>query len=126
MVEVEAADDPTPRIARDIVLEDAPDNCCFRFVHDQVRRYGAGAGHPAIAIRGFPEDYFATAGTPEFATPLTFGDLRALILSDYASDLGQQPGLRIIIERRRIAKQRTHAVQLELLEHNHLIAIHVG
>ena len=89
LVEVEPANDLTCRIACNVVLEDAPDHRRFGFVRNQVRGLGTSAGHPAIAVGGFPEDYFATAGTPEFAAPITLGDLRALIFRDYALDLGQ-------------------------------------
>jgi len=125
LVEVEPADDLVRRIACDVVLEDAPDHRRFGLVHNQVRRDGAGTGHAAIAVGGFPEDYFATAGTPEFAAPITLGDFSGLVYSAITR-LGSVTGLADHHRASAHRKQHMHAMPFELVEHDHLICIHAG
>src|SRR5213078_1547404 len=93
-----------------VVGEDASHDGGFGFEDHQAGRAGAVAGQPVVAVRGLPGDDLAGPGTEQLAAPVPFGDLRAFVLGDDALDLGEQPGLRVVVEGWRVGEAHRHAV----------------
>jgi hypothetical protein len=112
--------------AAGVVGEDAPHGGGFGFEDHQPGRAGRVAGYPVVAVRRFPGDDLAGPGTEQLAAPVPFGNLRAFVLGNDALHLGEQPGLRVVIERWRVGEPHGHAVAGQFVEHDDLVGVDAG
>ena len=126
-VRVEAASDLPRRVpAGHVVVEDAPHPGRFGLVDLQARRPVLAAGQSPIAVGRLPRDHFAGPGPPQFPPPVALRDLGPLVFGDDTLDLGQQPGLGIVVEGEGIGEQDRHAVAGQFVQHDHLVGVDPG
>jgi hypothetical protein len=82
----------------DVVVEDPPHDGGLGFEHLQPRRAVRVAGSAAVAVGDAPGQHFPVAGAKQLPAPVPFGDLGPLVLGDHALDLGEQAGLRVVVQ----------------------------
>ncbi len=112
--------------AGNVVLEDTTHDNRLGFEDLEVSRNLCGALHPPVAIRRLPRDDLTATRSPQLAAAVALGDLRLLVLGDHSLDLGQEPGLRIVVERWRIGEKHPHVKTFKLVEHKHLVGVCAG
>ena len=109
-----------------VVGEDAPHDGGFGFEDHESGRAGRVAGQPLVAVRGLPGDDLTGPGAEQLAAPVPFGDLRSFVFGDDALDLGEQPRLRVVIDRWRVGEPHRHAVAGQFVEHDDLVGVNPG
>ena len=107
-------------------MEDPADDVGLRFVDFQPGRSGAVAGQPAVAVGHPPGDDFPGAGAEQLAAAVAFGDLGPLVFGDHALHLGEQLGLRVVVDRGRVGERDLHAVPGQFVEHDDLVGVDAG
>ena len=110
----------------DTVGEDAADHRGFRFEDFQPGRASRVAGEPAVAVGNAPGQHLTGAGAEQFAAPIPLGDLRAFVFGDDPLDLGEELGLRVVIEGGGVGEAHVDAVPGQFVEHDHLVGVHAG
>ncbi len=126
-VGVEATADLADRVpAGHIIVENTAHNNGFWFEDLKVCRFPFASRHPPITIRGLPGDHLAAAGPPQFASAVTLGHLGLFVLGDNALYLGEEPGLGVVVEGRRVAEHHPHTEAGDLVEHEHLVDVGAG
>ena len=78
------------------VVEDPPHDGGLGFEDHQPGRAVRVAGVAPVAVGGAPGQHLPVAGAEQLPAPVSFGDLRPLVLGDHALDLGEQLGLRVV------------------------------
>ena len=119
-------DGPDGVPAGHVVVEDAPDHGRFRFVDDEVGRPLLGAGEAAVAVGDLPGQHLTGPGPPQLGPPMAFGDLGSLILGDDALHLGEEAGLRVVVDGGGVGETDCHPVPGELVEDHHLVGVVAG
>jgi len=112
--------------ASGVVGEDAPHDGGFGFEDHQSGRAGRVARQSLVAVRSLPGDDLAGPGAKQLAAPVPFSDLRAFVFGDDALDLGEQPGLRVVIDGWGVGEPHRHAVAGEFVEHDDLVGVDAG
>ena len=93
----------------------------------QVRRDVWAAGDAPVAVGRLPGDHLAGAGAEQLAPPVPFADLGPLVLGDHALDLGEQPGLRVVlVQAGGIGEPHAHPEAGQLVEDEHLVGVGPG
>ena len=108
------------------VVEDPADDGGLGFEHHQPSRAVCVAGVAAVAVGGAPGQHLPGAGAEQLPAPVPLGDLRPLVLGDHALDLGEQLGLRVVIERWGVGEPHADPVAGQLVEHDHLVGVDAG
>ena len=121
------ADDLAQRVpAVDGVVEDPPDDRGLGFEHLQPGRAVRVAGLAAVAVGGAPGQHLPGAGAEQLPAPVPLGDLRPLVLGDHALDLGEQLGLRVVVDRWGVGEPHADPVAGQLVEHDDLVGVDAG
>jgi hypothetical protein len=121
------ADDLSQRVpAVDVVVEDPPHDGGLGFEHLEPSRVVRVAGLTAVAVGGAPGQHLPGPGAEQLPAPIPFGDLRPLVLGDHPLDLGEQLGLRVVIQRRGVGEPHPDPVAGQLVEHDDLVGVDAG
>jgi len=109
-----------------VVIEDATDHGGLGFEDLKVRRPMRTLGHPPVAVGRLPGDDLAGPGSIQLAPSVALGDLRSFVLGDHTLDLGEQPGLGVVVDRGRVGEAHPHPQAGELVEDEDLVGIGAG
>jgi hypothetical protein len=108
------------------VVENPADDRGLGFKHHQPRRTMGVAGLAPVTVGGAPGQHLPCAGAEQLPASVPLGDLRPLVLSDHALALGEQLGLRVVVERWGVGEVHADAVAAQLVEDDDLVGIDAG
>jgi hypothetical protein len=92
-----------------------------------VRGAVCAAGDAPIAVGRLPGDHLAGAGAEQLAPPVPFADLGPLVFGDHALNLGEQPGLRVVlVEAGGVGEPHAYPEAGQLVEDEHLVGVGTG
>jgi hypothetical protein len=112
--------------AVDVVVEDPPHDRGLGFEHLESGRAVRVAGLAAVAVGGAPGQHLSGAGAKQLPASIPFGDLRPLVFGDHALDLGEQLGLRVVVQGWGVGESHADPVAGQLVEHDDLVGVDAG